>query len=107
MVLQQRNRHHHHTVQAIPALGSLGVLEGLLHWVQLCIFHGVQMTLRIRQALQGRDVAPCNSRSRNHTGPSGNTINQDGARATLTQATAVFGAIQAQIVAQHLEQCGL
>ena len=41
-----------------------------------------------------------------HFTPRGNAIHQHRARPTLPQATAVFGAVEGQVVAQHVQQRG-
>ena len=92
---QQRHRGHQHAVQAIAALGGLGGDKGALHRVQHAIFG---------QTVQRGDFAPKHRTHRHHAGARGQTIHQHRAGTAFTQAAAVFGAVAAQVVAQHGQQ---
>src|SRR4029078_5441366 len=44
---------------------------------------------------------------RDHAGPRGGSVNQQGAGAAFAEPTAVFRSVQGEVVAQHIEQCSV
>src|SRR5882757_6948696 len=84
-----------HAVDAVAALGRLLGDEGLLQRMRL--FHAAQ-------AFDGDDLGLADLRQRYHAGARRLSIDQDRAGPALPQAAAEFGAIEAEIVAQDVEQ---
>ena len=94
---QQSHRHHQHAIQTIAALRGLGINESLLHRMGL---------LRIAQTLQCGDVSVLHFQRRYNASTSGATVDQHGASTALAQAATEFGAVEPQVIAQHMQQSG-
>src|SRR5580704_7226663 len=95
VLLEQRNCRHHHAALAIAALRHVEVEPGLLHRVQLAV---------LRQRLDGGDLLGADRSDRDLARARGDTVDVYGAGAALGDAAAVFGAGQADRVADDPEQ---
>src|SRR5438132_5287562 len=95
LCLEQRLRPHHHAGDAIAALRRLLLDEGFLHrpWI-----------VDRAQALHGPDLATLDEHGRRQAGEDGLAVDHHGTSAALAEAAAEFGAVEFQIVAQHIEQ---
>src|SRR3954451_5959717 len=95
VALEECGAGHHHAVRAIAALRGLLGDEGGLHTVWL---------LDRAEAFDGGDLAAREARGRNRAGAHRLAIDQHRAGAALAEAAAVFGALQAEIVADGVQQ---
>src|SRR5215467_395764 len=104
---EQVNRHDHHSVLAVAALGNLLVDPGLLDWMQGLGRLGCRKALLLgparRETLEGRHVV-LDGRPGSDTGAGLLVSDKYGAGATLTQAATELRAPQAQLISQHVEQ---
>ena len=89
---------HDHAVQAVAALGRLLVNKGLLHRVR---------RFAAAEAFEGDDLPVHGAGQGKHTGARGHAVDDHRAGSALPQATAVFGAVEPQVVAQHQQQRGI
>jgi len=105
--VEQIDRHDHHLALAVPALRHLAVDPGLLDGVQGhgCVRGGQVLLLRPerRQPLQ-RGHLVLDSGPGRDAGARLAAAHQHCARSALTQAAPELGAVQAQLVAQHVQQ---
>src|SRR4029077_21055008 len=88
--LEQRSRGHHHAALAIAALRHVEVEPGLLHRMQRA---------GLRQRLDGRYLLGADRTDRHLAGARGDAVDVHGAGAALGDAAAIFGAGQADRVA--------
>ncbi len=95
VVVEQRLRPHHHAGDAVAALRRLLVEKGLLHRARLAAG---------AEALDRRDRAAVERGDRRQAGEHRLAVDDDGAGAALAEAAAELGAVQLEIVAQHVEQ---
>jgi len=95
VAVEQLFRRHNHAVDAVAALGGLLVDEGLLQRVQFAWR---------AEAFDRRDLASRYRADRRDAGTDRLAIDQHRASAALRQAAAEFGAVELEVVAQHVEQ---
>src|SRR5260370_14986997 len=88
---------HHHAVDAVAALSRLLLDEGLLDGMGL---------LRGPQAFEGHHLA-LDLRDGRHTGSERLAVDQDRAGSALREPAAELGTVQAEVVAQDVEQRGV
>eukprot|EP01035_Chromulina_nebulosa_P027532 gene27533-36225_t len=92
---QQRRRLHHHAVEAVAALRGLRFFERGLH----------RMPVAARaQPFERGDGAASNAVRGNHARARRHAVHMHRAGAALPQSAAVLGPVQAQVVAQHVQQ---
>src|SRR4051794_35027805 len=83
--------------RAITALERILVDKGLLHRVQL---------VTSRESLDGEDLLSLRGKRQCQAGHYPTAIDQDGAGAALTVVTAFFAAVEADVLAQRVQQRG-
>jgi len=88
-LVEERLRLHDHSVGAVTTLRSLFRDEGGLHDVGL---------LGRTQSFQCCDGAACGLTDWGDAGAHGFAVQQDGAGSALRQATAEFGAVEAELI---------
>ena len=93
--LEQRNRRHHHAALAVAALRHVEIEPGLLHRMQLAV---------LRQRFDGGDLLRADGADGDLAGARGDAVDVHGAGAALGDAAAIFGAGQADRVADDPEQ---
>lgn len=92
---QKCRRGHDHAVQAIAALSSLGIEEGLLDRMELAVFG---------QPFQRGDFPTLKALAGAEAGWFGFGVDKHHAGATLMKATAIFCAIDRELISQDIEQ---
>jgi len=95
IAVEQVGRRHDHAARAIAALSRLLIDEGLLQRVRL---------VERAEPFERGHLVSLDRAYRRHAGASSRAVDQHRAGAALRQAAAVFGAIELEIVAQHVEQ---
>ena len=93
--VQQRLGAHHHAGDAVAALRRLLVDEGTLHQAR---------RVGRAQSLDGADLPARQRGDRHQAGEHGMAVQLHGAGSALAQAAAELGAVQPEIVAQHIQQ---
>src|SRR4051795_10692268 len=93
--LEQRLGAHHHAGDAVAALRGLRLDEGLLHRSRF---------FRRAEAFDRADLASLEDRDRRDAGEDRLAVGEHRAGAALAEAAAELGAVQAQILAQHVEE---
>src|SRR5882672_3868848 len=95
LLLQERRDGHDHARLTVAALRHVVLDPGLLHLVQ----RGA-----LRQAFDGRDLLPGSRADREGARADRRAVEMYGARPALGDAAAVFGAGEADLLADHPEQ---
>src|ERR1700758_2736377 len=94
-VAQQRRRSHDPAVEAIAALRHLLGDESCLQRMRL---------VRRAEPGEGRKLGPGRRRYRQRAGPRRRTVDMDGARPALREPTAEMRIVEAELIAQHVEE---
>lgn len=95
IAIKQSPRGDHHAIDAVAALSGLVIDKRLLDWVRV---------IKTAQPFKRNYLAARHSLDRYQTGARRHAVNKHGARPALTQATAILGAIQFQVIAQDVKQ---
>src|SRR5262249_16645858 len=95
VALEQRVRANDQAGYAEPALGRLFLDEGALHRPWIC---------DRAEAFERPDPGALEDGNRNDAREYRPPFDEHGTRAALAQAAAVFGTVQLQVIAQHVEQ---
>ena len=93
--VEQGTRGHQDAAQAIPALASLFLDEGLLEWVKL---------RPMGEALYGNDLSTFNCADRKEARAFGPSVNVDGARAAFPGSAPEAGPLQPEVIAQDVQK---
>ena len=95
VLLQQRLGAHHHAGDAIAALGGLFLDEGLLDRRRL---------FDVAQPLERRYLTTFEQQDRRDAGKYCLAVDHHRAGAALAEAAAIFGGVELEMIAQHIEQ---
>src|SRR5258708_6074685 len=85
ILLNKRRAGHDHAGDAVAALHSAMVDEGLLHGMESPVMF---------ESFNSGDFVPCGLADRRDTGPRGDAVDHHGASAALAFAASIFGACQ-------------
>ena len=93
--VEQRLRGHQDAGRAVPALRRAEIREALLEGMETAVFD---------QPLDGRDLPSARLGGEHQAGEHGLPVDENRARAALTELAAVLRARELQVLAQHLEE---
>ena len=95
-LVDTRNRRHDLAGRAVAALQGVVIDE--------CLLHGMQFTIRGRQAFDRCDLASVRLRRQCQAGNDATAIDMDGAGTALSVIAPFLGASEMQMFAQRVEQ---